>query len=110
MSSCSDNYIGYYHCQASYNDAGVRCASNIGMFLSIYFVININKGTSCAQNGTLRLTGGKNNNEGVLEYCYNGYWSPFCHLDGEEAVVACKQLGHQPYASKIPVCVVILIE
>ena len=110
LSSCSNYYISSYYCVASNDDAGVRCASNSGMFLSIYFLININKGTSCAQNGNLRLTGGKNNNEGVLEYCYNGYWSPFCNLDDEEATVACKQLGYQPYASKIPVCVVTLIE
>ena len=69
-----------------------------------------NKGTSCAQNGNLRLTGGKNKYEGVLEYCNSGHWSPFCHLDDEEATVACKQLGYQPYASKFQVYVVTQIE
>ena len=52
----------------------------------------------CDFNGNLRLTGGNTNDEGVLEYCYNGEWSIFCNLDDEEAAVACKQLGYSQYA------------
>ena len=72
------------------------------LLILLLFFVN-NKGT-CSPNGALRLTGGNNTYEGVLEYCYNGHWSIFCSLDVEEAIVACKQLGYEPYASKI-VCV-----
>ena len=39
LSSCSNHNINSYYCVASNDDAGVRCLSNIGMFLSICFVI-----------------------------------------------------------------------
>ena len=48
----------------------------------------------CGPNGSIRLSGGQTSNEGRLEYCYNGNWSPFCTLRPQEATVACKQLGY----------------
>ena len=54
--------------------------------------------SSCSNSGSIRLTGGTTDGEGVLEYCYNEKWSPFCNLDDEEAAVACKQLGYSQYA------------
>ena len=48
----------------------------------------------CGPNGSIRLSGGQTSNEGRLEYCYNGDWSPFCTLRLQEATVACKQLGY----------------
>ena len=56
--------------------------------------------SSCSSNGALRLVGGQSSHEGVLEYCYNGKWSPFCYLDDEEASVACKQMGYSQYAGQ----------
>ena len=50
--------------------------------------------------GSVQLSGGAADSEGVLEYCYNGHWIQFCSLDIEEAIVACKQLGYEPFASK----------
>ena len=50
--------------------------------------------------GSVQLSGGAADSEGVLEYCYNGHWIQFCSLDDEEAIVACKQLGYEPFASK----------
>ena len=60
--------------------------------------------TACT-NGTVRLVGGASSNEGKLEYCYNGAWSPVCYIfQAKEAMVACKQLGFSNSASKcIPV-------
>ena len=55
---------------------------------------------SCNATGSLHLTGGNAGNEGVLEYCYYGTWSAFCHLDNNEAAVACKQLGYSQYAGE----------
>ena len=54
----------------------------------------------CSTSGGLHLTGGNADGEGVLEYCYNGKWSPFCYLDTEEAAVACKQLGYSKYVGQ----------
>ena len=102
LSSCSMYYY-YYYCYSSDN-AGVRCVPNFGMFIVNIIIIYLNNKGTCSPNGALRLTGGNNTDEGVLEYCYNGHWSPFCSLDVEEAIVACKQLGYEPYASKI-VCI-----
>ena len=99
LSSCSMYYY-YYYCYSSDN-AGVRCVPNFGMFIVNIIIIYLNNKGTCSPNGALRLTGGNNTDEGVLEYCYNGHWSPFCSLDVEEAIVACKQLGYEPYASKI---------
>ena len=56
--------------------------------------------STCSSNGALHLVGGENSHEGVLEYCYNGKWSPFCYLDDEEASVACKQMGCSKYAGQ----------
>ena len=53
-------------------------------------------GSSCI-DGQLQLVGGQTSNEGRLEYCNQGQWSPFCNLGDEEATVACKQLGHTVY-------------
>lgn len=39
-------------------------------------------------------------NQGRLEYCVSGRWSPFCSIDEATASVACKQLGHTVYTSK----------
>ena len=79
----------------------MRCVPNFGMFIVNAIISFLNTKDTCSPNGALRLNGSNNTDEGVLEYCYNGHWSPFCSLDLEEAIVACKQLGYGPYASKI---------
>ena len=52
---------------------------------------------SCSPEGSVRLADGSTSNEGRLEYCYTGKWSPFCTLDFSAASVACKQLGYMQY-------------
>ena len=54
----------------------------------------------CHHNGTIRLEGSEERGTGRLEYCYNGYWSPFCKLDPVAASVVCKQLGFTNYTGK----------
>ena len=57
-------------------------------------------GNECT-NGALRQRGGQGGiPEGNLEYCYRGYWSPFCYLGTTEATVACRQLGYSSYDCK----------
>jgi deleted-in-malignant-brain-tumors protein 1 len=34
---------------------------------------------------------------GNLQYCYNGTWTPFCTLDRNTAIVACRKLGYADY-------------
>ena len=45
------------------------------------------------QNNAIRLMGGQASNEGRLEYCYNGQWSPFCTLRSQEATCTTSQFG-----------------
>ena len=68
------------------NVAGVKC------YVPNDCVSPPNGGSDC-NNGDIRLSGG-GNNEGELEYCYKGLWSPFCSLNETEATVACRQLGY----------------
>ena len=55
-------------------------------------------GSECNINGKIRLMGSQQPGTGRLEYCYNGYWSPFCKLDPVAASVVCKQLGYTIYS------------
>lgn len=50
-------------------------------------------GTQCT-SGDVRVQSGNTLDEGILQYCLNGTWSPFCSLEFDEASVACRQLGH----------------
>ena len=56
---------------------------------------------SCSVEGAVRLTGGQNEAEGRLEYCYGGVWSSVCDntWDAVDASVICNQLGF-PSAGK----------
>ena len=54
-------------------------------------------GSECNNNGDIRLQGSGQTDRGRLEYCYNGYWSPFCKLDPVAASVVCKQRGFTQY-------------
>ena len=56
-----------------------------------------NQGSECNPNGNVRVQGSQQPGTGRLEYCYNGYWSPFCNLDPVAASVACRQLGFTSY-------------
>ena len=55
-------------------------------------------GSECNNNSDIRLQGGSGQTDrGRLEYCYNGYWSPFCKLDPVTASIVCKQRGFAQY-------------
>lgn len=50
-------------------------------------------------NGQIRLQGGSaSDGYGRLEFCIDGYWSPFCKMDPNVATVACRQLGYTDYS------------
>ena len=53
-------------------------------------------GTVCS-SGSIRLANSSQPGVGRLEYCYNGYWSPFCKLDPVAASLACQYLGYNDY-------------
>ena len=55
-------------------------------------------GSECIVNGQIRLMGSQKPGQGRIEYCHNGYWSPFCKLDPVTASVVCKQLGYTTYS------------
>ena len=60
--------------------------------------VNSNAGSECSPNYIVRLQGSQQQGTGRLEYCYNGYWSPFCKLNPVTASVVCKQLGFTNYS------------
>ena len=66
----------------------------------IFTPVNLIDDANCTESGSVQLTGGATDSEGVLQYCYKGAWVQFCLLGDAEATVACKQLGFQPLASK----------
>ena len=49
--------------------------------------------------GQIRLTGGQQSNQGLLEIYCNGRWGTVCddYFDEDEATVACRQLGYSTY-------------
>ena len=51
--------------------------------------------TAPSGNGNLRITGGENQGEGLLQIYHDGNWGTVCddHFDKIDAVVACRQLG-----------------
>ena len=46
-------------------------------------------------NGSVRLVNGNKDNEGRVEYCYKGQWSPMCYLSTDTAMLICKILGYE---------------
>ena len=50
---------------------------------------------SCSPDGIVRLSGGKNSNEGRVEICKNQKWTTICDdgWDNSDAAVACKSVG-----------------
>ena len=59
--------------------------------------VTVNKCT----NGDVRLVNGNKDNEGRVEYCYNGQWSPMCSLNTYTARLVCKKLGYKKYNCEI---------
>ena len=47
--------------------------------------------------GNVRLVGG-DGDEGRVDYCLDGRWSPFCIMDEITASVVCKSLGFTEYS------------
>ena len=56
-------------------------------------------GGSCT-TGDVRLVDGASTNEGRVEYCYSGHWSPVCSITPTVASVICKTLGYTEYSCK----------
>ena len=59
-------------------------------------------GSECHPNGKVMLL----NN--ILQFCYNGYWSPYCKdISPTTASVACNQLGYTQYKCMLLIIVII---
>ena len=62
------------------------------IFISVSY--KLQKVTNECINGDVRLVNGNKDNEGRIEYCYMGKWSPMCSLSTYTAVLICKKLGY----------------
>ena len=51
--------------------------------------------TECDDN-EVRLVGGSVENEGIVEFCRDGYWGEVCRTDWDvqDAIVVCRELGY----------------
>ena len=65
-------------------------------------------GDSC-ESGKVRLVNGETENEGRVEYCYNGDWAPVCSLNSTTASLVCQKLGYTQYTCKNIIILSIMI-
>ena len=56
-------------------------------------------GNSC-ESGKVRLVDGNTDNEGRVEYCFDGDWAPVCSLNSYTASLVCQKLGYTQYTCK----------
>ena len=55
--------------------------------------ITLATSSSCT-NGKFRLSNGNNDNQGRVEYCYEGEWTAMCSLMMQAARMICEHLGY----------------
>ena len=60
------------------------------------FIVDVSRVWDNPFLGQIRLTGGAQSNQGLLEVYCNGQWGTVCDdfFGSTEATVACKQLGY----------------
>ena len=50
-------------------------------------------GSECT-NGQVRLVNGETSAQGRAEFCYEGFWYPFCEMNSNTALAICQTLGY----------------
>ena len=104
--SCTGNEAGLAGCtMTTYGlETGKMVFNNVdvaGVSCQVYSsCMKPPSNSNACTNDSIRLSGGSVSNEGRLEYCYQGTWTPFCSVSPREATVACRQLGYTSYDSK----------
>ena len=74
-------------------------------YISIDQLIIVEPLPSVCNDGDIQLVNGTNgtndtDDEGRVEYCYNGTWVPVCSLSAKTASFMCQQLGHSQFTCK----------
>ncbi|XP_011409971.1 PREDICTED: scavenger receptor cysteine-rich domain superfamily protein-like [Amphimedon queenslandica] len=96
-SSTSYNYTVGRSIQSVATVAGVTCTPFPPTSPpTICSVTPSQTGVTCSTGDVKFL--GSSTDRGVLMYCYNSTWSPFCMLDSKVAQVACRQMGFTQYS------------
>ena len=96
-SSTSYNYTVGRSIQSVTTVAGVTCSQLPPTSPpTICSFIPPQTGVPCS-TGDVKFLGSASD-RGVLMYCYNSSWSPFCMIDSKVAQVACRQLGFTQYS------------
>ncbi len=98
-------YNQYWGCGTVYDSLGVVCSNRsegentLVTLLQLMLLYAIIVFTSECTNGDVRLFNNNSDasNEGRVEYCYNGVWSPMCSLATYTARLICEQLGFEKY-------------
>lgn len=81
---------------ATFSIVGLKCEGELTGILYYIYLPLLNYIIGSCTNGAVRLNGGPNSAEGIIEICSNGAWGTVSNdeFGNKDALVACRQLGY----------------